>query len=135
MMALPIILIIILLVTSISTIENSTLVLLYGFTIFFGCITAIIFGMTFKTLPFIVWNKVYHLKAGLGKTPSPKDLFSNNIFAAMVIVYVSGFILFAVGILFSGMLILKLAATLLLVAAILYNWNVFKVLLHKPVKP
>ena len=135
MMVLPLIFLIIMIVILINAKENTQLVLLYGFTIFFGWITAIIFGMTFKTLPFIVWNKVYHLKAGLGKTPNPKDLFSSKIFTAMAIVYVSGFILFAIGILFSGMFVLKLAATLLLLAAILYNWNVFKLVLHKPVKP
>src|SRR5690606_22336883 len=37
--------------------------ILYGFCIFFGWITAIILGMTFKTMPFIVWNKVYSNKA------------------------------------------------------------------------
>jgi hypothetical protein len=53
----------------------------YGFIIFFGWITAIILGMTFKTLPFIVWNKVYHQQAGKGKTPNPKDLFSATDFS------------------------------------------------------
>ena len=37
---------------------NGQMVLIYGFVIFFGWITVIIFGMTFKTLPFIVWNKI-----------------------------------------------------------------------------
>ncbi|HYJ64634.1 MAG TPA: cytochrome C oxidase subunit I, partial [Parafilimonas sp.] len=40
--------------------QNIRLVLSYGFLIFFGWLTAMILGMTFKTLPFIVWNKVYH---------------------------------------------------------------------------
>ena len=132
MMALPLIVLIITMALLLNAKENTQLVLLYGFSVFFGWITAIIFGMTFKTLPFIVWNKVYHLKAGLGKTPNPKELFSGKIFAAMGIAYLSGFVLFAAGIISSGLLILKLAAMLLLLAAILYNWNVFKILLHKP---
>ena len=108
------------------------LVLLYGFTIFFGWITAIILGMTFKTLPFIVWNKVYHQKAGLGKTPSPKDLFSDKIFRSMSIAYLSGFVLFSAGILCAEVAVLNVAAFLLLAAALLYNWNIFILLAHKP---
>ncbi|MBC7686665.1 MAG: cytochrome C oxidase subunit I, partial [Aquabacterium sp.] len=135
MMVLPLIVLIITLILLVSGKDNSRMVLLYGFSIFFGWITAIIFGMTFKTLPFIIWNKVYHVKAGLGKTPNPKELFNSKIFAAMGIAYLTGFVLFAAGIIFFGMMVLKIAALLLLVAAILYNWNVFKIILHKPLKP
>lgn len=135
MMVLPLIVLIITLILLVSGKDNSRMVLLYGFSIFFGWITAIIFGMTFKTLPFIIWNKVYHVKAGLGKTPNPKELFNSKIFAAMGIAYLTGFVLFATGIIFFGMMVLKIAALLLLVAAILYNWNVFKIILHKPLKP
>ena len=116
-----------------AAINNKRLVLIYGFTIFFGWLTAIILGMTFKTLPFIVWNKIYHKKAGLGKTPDPKELFDPKIFAAMAIVYIAGFVLFAAGILFSYIAILKFSAILLLAAAILYNFNVFKIIHHRPV--
>jgi hypothetical protein len=109
------------------------LILLYGFTIFFGWITAIILGMTFKTLPFIVWNKVYHKKAGLGKTPGPKDLFSDKVFNAMALTYLTGFVLFCAGILCAKWVVLNVAAVLLLVTALLYNWNVLILLTHKPV--
>lgn len=110
---------------------NARLVLLYGFVIFFGWITAIIFGMTFKTLPFIVWNKEYHLKAGLGKTPNPKDLFNNLLFKIMTIVYLMGFILFTTGIYMGNILMIQVAALFLISAAVLYNWNVLKMLMHK----
>ncbi|HEY0899927.1 MAG TPA: cytochrome C oxidase subunit I, partial [Sphingobacteriaceae bacterium] len=36
--------------------ELPRIIMLYGFCIFFGWVTAMILGMTFKTLPFIVWN-------------------------------------------------------------------------------
>jgi glucan phosphoethanolaminetransferase (alkaline phosphatase superfamily) len=90
--------------------------------------------MTFKTLPFILWNKNYHSKAGFGKTPNPKELFSDKIFSLMTITYLIGFILFIAGILFSNKLILQIAALCLLLAAIFYNGNVFKMILHKPEK-
>lgn len=111
--------------------SNLQLILLYGFTIFFGWITTIILGMTFKTLPFIIWNKVYSKVAGLGKTPNPKELFSNNIFIANSITYLLGFVIFSLGIILTNTLILNIGALFLLVTAVLYNFNVFKILFHK----
>jgi len=135
MMALPLLILLATILLLLFSIDNYRLILTYGFCIFFGWITAIIFGMTFKTLPFIVWNKVYHEKAGLGKTPNPKELFSNRVFIGMCISYLVGFVLFATGILISNELIIKIAAVLLLLSAILYNGNVWKAITHKPNKP
>jgi len=134
MMLLPVIFLLIIIILILFSSDNPGLILTYGFCIFFGWITAIILGMTFKTLPFILWNKTYHTKAGIGKTPNPKDLFSNNMFLTMVVCYLAGFILFAVGILISNQILLKIAALLLIMAAILYNGNVFKMIFHKPKK-
>ena len=134
LMLLPIIFIVIIIgLLVMSSDESISLVISYGFIIFYGWITAIILGMTFKTLPFIVWNKVYHHLAGKGKTPSPKDLFNNSIFKWMSIVYVFGFVMFTAGILFHFTIMLQSGAVLLLVASVLYNWNVMKLLMHKPV--
>ena len=93
MMALPLIILSIIILILLFSVNNSSLVLVYGFCIFFGWITAIIFGMTFKTLPFILWNKAYHGRAGLGKTPSPKELFNQQIFKGMSVLYLAGFII------------------------------------------
>lgn len=133
MMLLPLIfLVIIIMLMLLSSKENTGLVTTYGFIIFFGWITAIILGMTFKTLPFIVWNKVYHQLAGKGKTPNPKDLFSNTVFIWMSVAYILGFVLFTLAILFNSHIIMQFAAALLLVTSLLYNWNVIKLLVHKP---
>jgi hypothetical protein len=134
MMLLPVIILLIMIIFLLVAEINSRLVLLYGVSIFFGWITAIILGMTFKTLPFIVWNKVYHLRAGMGKTPGPKDLFSSKIFNIMGISYLAGFLLFITGIYFSNLFILKFATGFLLLTAVLYNCNAGKILLHKAVK-
>ena len=134
MMFLPVILLFTIIVWLLINSINPQLVLVYGFVIFFGWITAIILGMTFKTLPFIVWNKVYHLLAGLGKTPNPKDMFSSKIFSLMSITYLAGFILFLIGVYLANNLLLKLASFLLLLAALFYNWNVLKIFSHKSVK-
>lgn len=115
-----------------SATENTSLIMAYGFIIFFGWISAIIIGMTFKTLPFIVWNKIYHHLAGKGKTPGPKDLFSIAIFKAMSWAYLSGFGLFTAGILLQNSPALQTGALLLVITSFLYNWNVIKILMHKP---
>lgn len=107
---------------------------LYGFCIFFGWITAIIFGMTFKTLPFIVWNKVYHKKAHAGKTPVPKELFNEQVFHLMFISYLIGFVIFIVGILILNTIALRVGAAMLLISALLYVYNIGIVLLHQPKK-
>lgn len=117
----------------ISTNVKANMVLLYGFCIFFGWITAIIFGMTFKTLPFIVWNKVYHTRA-VGKTPAPKELFSEKLFQSMAVLYLTGFVLFFFGIILLNDILLKGGAVSLLASAIFYVCNVAKTILHQPKK-
>jgi hypothetical protein len=87
-------------------------------------------GMTFKTLPFIIWNKVYHSR-GIGKTPAPKELFSENLFKIMGLLYITGFILFGVGILIPNDLLLKAGALILLISAFLYLSNVVKTVCHR----
>jgi len=135
MMLIPVIfLVVILILLFLSDKENISMIISYGFIIFFGWITAIIFGMTFKTLPFIIWNKVYHHLAGKGKTPNPKDLFNNTVFKYMAVTYISGFVLFVTGVLFNSKIILQSAALLLLITSVLYNWNIIKLLFHKPVR-
>ncbi len=115
--------------------EHARVALLYGFTIFFGWLTAIILGMTFKTLPFIVWNKVYRPRASLGRMPGPKDLFSDRIFAAMVLAYLAGFGLFAGGIAQASSVLLKTGAVALLVTALLYNWSIVRMVFTKQLGP
>lgn len=113
--------------------ESVKLVLGYGFLIFFGWLTAIILGMTFKTLPFIVWNKVYHHRSSTGKTPTPKDLFNHPAFNIMSIAYLLGFVDFAVGTLTGQIIFLKTGALLLIITAALYTWNVLRIINHKAV--
>ncbi|QEC69207.1 cytochrome C oxidase subunit I [Panacibacter ginsenosidivorans] len=131
MMIAPLICLLLIVLLLLLSSVNGSLILAYGFSIFFGWLTAIILGMTFKTLPFIVWNKVYHAKAGLGKTPSPGDLFSKKIFNGMAISYVVGFGCFLIGILSADDIAIKTGAILLFCCAFLYNLNVFKILFHK----
>ncbi|MFS8083220.1 MAG: cytochrome C oxidase subunit I, partial [Ginsengibacter sp.] len=132
MMSIPVILSVFIIILSFYFVTNNHIVLAYGFCIFFGWITVIIFGMTFKTLPFILWNKTYHHKSALQKTPNPKDLFSNRVFDIMAILYLSGFVIFIVGIFSSLVYILQLGAIFIFLSAILFNVNIFKMFVHKP---
>ncbi|MBN8833455.1 MAG: cytochrome C oxidase subunit I [Niastella sp. SCN 39-18] len=131
-MCLPILFLIIIVIGLMTThYGNLNVVISYGFVIFFGWITSIILGMTFKTLPFIIWNRTYHHLAGKAKTPNPKDLFSEPVFKWMALVYVLGFVLFTAGILLGVPFILQAASALLLLSSLLYNWNVLTLFMHK----
>lgn len=128
-MILP--LIILLIVLLIFPMHQQSLSLLYGFCIFFGWITAIVYGMTFKTLPFIVWNSVYHKKTQQGKTQAPKDLFNENIYKSMMISYLIGFVMSFFGIILKVNTLIIVGVLLLLISAILYVFNSIKIILHK----
>ncbi|HRO08263.1 MAG TPA: hypothetical protein PK047_05300 [Saprospiraceae bacterium] len=134
MLMLPIIMLITVISLLITVTDQETnLILTYGFLVFFGWLTAIILGMTFKTLPFIVWNKVYHKKSSLGKTPNPKDLIHPGVFKIMAVAYLLGLVLFSTGIILLSSMLLKTGAVCMLLTAVLYNFNVFKVINHKAV--
>lgn len=105
--------------------------MIYGFCIFFGWITAIILGMTFKTMPFIIWNKVYHNRAHSGKTPTPKEIFNDRVYRIMWYSYLIGFTVFIVGIVILHQAVLKAGALALLLSAILYVYNVTVTAGHK----
>lgn len=112
-----------------------TLIKVYGFTIFFGWLTAIILGMTFKTLPFIIWNKVYASLAGKGKTPTPKELYKDQLIRWMGLSYGGGLVLFTVGLLLDANIVVQAGAGCLLIASITYTLNIVVLLTHKPVLP
>ena len=103
----------------------------YGFCVFFGWLTVIILGMTFKTLPFIVWSKVYRYQSAKHRHPDPKDLFDHRIFKGSMWLYLLGYIGFLLGILMKIDFLLPYSAGLMTLSAGLYVWNVVKVIFHK----
>lgn len=132
-MLLPMLILIVIVSLLMMNISNNRYVLVYGFIVFFGWITGIILGMTFKTLPFIVWNKVYHIQAANGKTPNPADLFSHTVFKAMSVAYLAGILVFSSGILLKQAVLIKSGSACLIVTAFLYNWNTIKLIRHKKI--
>lgn len=104
--------------------------LVYGASIFFGFISSLILGQTFKTLPFIIWVHKYSKVAGQQKTILPKDLYSQNLVKAQYAIYLVALPLLIIGILLSVSLVIKTGAVLLLATAVLYTINVLKIVMH-----
>ena len=109
----------------------SALYLVYGLSIFFGFVSALILGQTFKTLPFIVWMHSYEDYVGRYKTPLPKDLYSVPLLRWQNIAYLLGLVALLAGVLLAVQAVILAGAVLLTLAAILYAGNVFKVLFHR----
>jgi hypothetical protein len=108
---------------------------IYGVLIFLGWITSLIMGQTFKTLPFIVWNNRYKHLSGKQKIPMPKHLYNETIIKYQFYIYLAGFLFLIAGI-FSGLSwLLQIAAILLIIVAVLYNYNVFTIIFRKPKMP
>lgn len=114
---------------------DAPLFVAYGLLVFFGWITAILLGMTFKTLPFIVWNKVYGALAGKQQTPAPNALFSEKGVRWISYGYLSGLSVLLAGVFSKEKALLLTGALLLFLTAARYCAAVFRLLTHKPQKP
>ncbi len=107
------------------------IIMLYGFSIIFFFITSIILGQTYKTIPFIIWLVKYKSFVGKTKTPLPKDLYSEKIADIQLYSYIASIPFLLGGILAGSEITFNIGAALLLITAILYNMNVFKIVFHK----
>jgi len=105
----------------------------YGSTLLIGFITLLIMGQTYKTLPFIIWLNVYRNKIGKGKIPFPKELYSENVATAQLWCFVIGFTFFLTGVFIQKDVVVGSGGLILLISALLYNYNVWKIVLHKPI--
>lgn len=109
----------------------SKVIMLYGFSIFFMFITSIILGQTYKTIPFIIWLNKYKSMVGKVKTPLPKELYSEKLANLQLYIYLASIITLIAGILTGLQYIVEAGAVLLIIAALIYNINVFKIIFHK----
>ncbi|MBB6611618.1 hypothetical protein H7F15_11265 [Pontibacter sp. Tf4] len=109
----------------------SSIYLVYGISVFFGFVSAIILGQTFKTLPFIVWMHAYEDYVGKFKTPLPKDLYNHSLQRWQNITYLFGFVLLITGVLLRNQQVILGGAIGFTLTAVLYTVNVFQLLLHK----
>lgn len=105
--------------------------LVYGLFLFLGWITSILLGMTFKTLPFIVWNGRYRSLNGKIKIPMPKQLYKEQWVSWQLITHLCSLLLLVAGVALQEMLLIRLALWIGLATAVLYAVNAFKVILHR----
>jgi len=100
-------------------------------SVIFGFITALIMGQTYKTVPFIVWLKVYSAKVGKQKIPLPQEIYSDRVARLHMQTYYVAFAFLMLGELASQVWLIQSAAVMFIVTAVLYNYNVFKIVFHK----
>ncbi len=107
------------------------IIMLYGFSIIFFFITSLILGQTYKTIPFIIWLVEYKSIVGKAKTPLPRELYSEKLGSIQLYFYLASIPVLITGILAASEIIFEVGAALLLITSVLYNINVFKIILHK----
>jgi cbb3-type cytochrome oxidase subunit 1 len=103
----------------------------YGSAIVIGFITSLVMGQTYKTLPFIVWLKVYKGRVGKVVLPLPKDLYSEKVANAQVWLFAAGFVFLLIGISVTSQILVMLGGIVLFLSVTLYNYNIFKIVFHK----
>jgi hypothetical protein len=110
----------------------TSLSLIYGFGIIFGIISTIILGQIYKTLPFIIWLKIYQPHVGKFKTPLPRELYSETILKTQMIIYLTGYGTVLSGIGFQHLFTIKTGIFLIIITSVLNLINVIKITFHKP---
>lgn len=104
---------------------------LYIIIMLVGFVSTLILGKFYKTLPFIIWLKVYKPDVGKKKTLLPKQLYSHKLLKYQYYTHISGFILFFAAIIFHLYFLYFMGIGLLLIGASLFTINVFKVVGHQ----
>src|SRR5690554_531865 len=110
---------------------NIDLSAFYIIVLIIGFIATLILGQFYKTLPFIVWLKIYKPFVGKEKTLLPKDLYNYNILKYQFYTHVSGFILFFSSLLLNLVSLFYIGIGLLMIGAILFLINVMQIVFHK----
>lgn len=96
-----------------------------------GFVSSLIMGQTYKTLPFIIWLKVYRSKIGKGKIPLPIEIYSKNIATAQLWLFVIGFFVLMAGIILTANNWIRIGGIFLFLSVLFYNYNIYKIILHK----
>lgn len=112
-------------------ISKMSIIILYGSSIIIGFISTIILGQIYKTLPFIVWLKVYQPYVGKFKTPLPRELYSEKWLKIQMYVYLIGLAILVNGIVFQQLSIIKIGVSFLIITATINLVNVLKITFHQ----
>lgn len=106
--------------------------LAYGSAIILGFVTSLVMGQTYKTLPFIVWLKVYRGRVGKLILPLPKDLYSEKVAIIQTWLFAAGFALLLGGVSAVSDTVVIAGGVVLLLSVGFYLFNILKIVLHKP---
>jgi len=103
----------------------------YGISIILGFLTSLILGQMYKTLPFIVWLKLYQDKVGKYKIPMPAHIYSEKIADWHYYGFIVAIFTLLIGIFAKESIIIQISAVAFFITASLYAYNTFKILFHK----
>ncbi|HIP49735.1 MAG TPA: hypothetical protein EYG92_12330 [Lutibacter sp.] len=131
LLVLPLLLALFLLLSGSTTALVLRMVSVYGISIIFGVISMLIFGQTYKTLPFIIWLDRYQNYVGKYKTPLPRELYSEKIADYQFYGYLVSISLLLMGIVTKQMLVLQIGSVFLILVAMLNFINIMLMVLHK----
>ena len=107
------------------------IILIYGFTVLFGCITLLMIGMMYKIVPFLVWFHKYSDKVGKEKVPLLKDMFSEKIGNIQFWLINIGVPNVMVGLYLENQVIVGVGLTLIFIASLLFGYNMLTVFTRK----
>lgn len=105
----------------------------YGVSLILGFLTSLILGQMYKTLPFIVWLKIYQEKVGKFKTPMPADLYSEKVANFHYYTFILAIVSIFTGIFLKESLLVQISAGAFFVTAVLFTFNTFKIIFHKDI--
>lgn len=111
--------------------EQVALMLAYGFSIFFGWITAFILSITFRSSASGVpkESSVYRKEFSESRIASKSNKKSLLLWA--VLIYITGYLLFLTGVLLSVVGFIQIATLLLLAVAVIHNFGVIHKIFEK----
>ena len=106
-------------------------VLIYGFTIIFGCITFLVIGMMYKIVPFLVWFHKYSDKVGKEKVPLLKDMFSEKVGNIQFWLITTGVPVVILGFSIENQIIVASGLSVMFAASLLFGYNMYTVFTRK----
>ncbi|MBI5755539.1 MAG: hypothetical protein HZA12_01320 [Nitrospirae bacterium] len=106
-------------------------ILIYGFTVLFGCITLLIIGMMYKIVPFLVWFHKYSDKVGKEKVPMLKEMFSERIGNLQFWLLNIGVPDVMAGLFLQNQTVVAIGITIIFISSLLFGYNMFTVFTRK----
>lgn len=107
------------------------IILIYGFTVLFGCITLLIIGMMYKIVPFLVWFHKYSDKVGKEKVPLLKDMFSERLGNIQFWLLNTGVPGVMVGLYLGNQMIIGIGLSVTFISSLLFGYNMLTVFTRK----